>query len=344
MNPQRFLIPATALVLAGALRAQSSASLNWTNFIWQVQTVSGAKWQVPVAQAGQQLSPLPIDPGGARFELWTIKNSDLSDYLLDQKYVGTYVPQAHVTIFSEDPYVTRVRTRADRPFSVRIALDGLLSDPSAPPAARMVKLTHHVQSYGTGDGLGVNPDDATLLTESYLSVNGTVNLNYTVNAVPGADRSKVRGEERFTINSLPDYQAPESQIAAGEIQIWPVADGSIAGVEQGDDLRFSTPTVTLEAHDLYPDSRTYAQLYPGNAVLGTVGNVIEGSVIIIKGAVPVDRTLTLKDWDRVIDESGVWTMEFLTQTPFGIDRLDYVTFNINRNIKVIGGVNTMETN
>lgn len=342
MKTNQFLLPALALSLAAPAAGQSAASANWANFILQVQTGSGAEWQMPVDQAGQDLSPLAIDPGGARFELWTVKNSDLSDYLLDQKYVGSYVPQATVTILSEDPYVTRTRTRADRPFTVKIELNGLLTDPSAPPAARIVKLIHQVQSYGTGDGIGIDPSLATVLAETYLNQNGIISLDYALNSVPGADRSKVRGEETFTVNSLPDYQAPESQISARSIQIWPVADGSISGIADGDQLRFGTPTLTIDTNDLYPDSRTYVQLYPGTPVLGTVGFVVEGSVIILNQAGPSDRTITIEDWDRVIEESGDWTMELLTQTPFGIDRLDYVTFHINRDIEVNGSVTTVE--
>lgn len=329
-----------SLSLGTVADAQSAA--RWANFIRQVQTVSNAEWQVPVAQEGQQLSPLAIDPGGARFELWTVKNADLTDYLLDQKYVGTYVPQGTITIYSEDPYVTRIRTRADRPFAVNIRLAGLLTDPSAPPAARMVKLLHHVQSYGTGIGVGIDPDEAALVGQAYMNQNGDTLLNYTQTFIPGADRAKVRGEERFTVNSLPDYQAPELQISSETIQIWPVADGSISGIEDGDQLRFGTPPITLTLNDLYPDSRTYAQVYPGPPVLGTVGSVAEGSVIIVNGAAPLDRTITVADWDSVIDESGQWTIELVTQTPFGIDRLDYLTININRDIEVNGSVTTVE--
>lgn len=328
--------------LAMALCVPFAHAESYVNFIRQVQVFSNAEWQVPVGQTGQQLSPLAIDPGGARFELWTVEDSSLADYLLDEKYVGAYVPQAAVTIETEDPYVTIPRTRADRPFTVTISLNGMLSDPSAPAAARMVKVLQHVQSYGNGVGVGLDRGQATQLGEGYIGQNGTYILNYPANNIPGADRSKIRGEERFTINSLPDYQAPEAQLSSRYLQIWPVADGSIAGIEDGQQLRFSTPAITVTLNDLYPDSRTYAQLYKGAPSLGTVGAVIPGSAILINDAIPHDRVLVIDNWDAVIDSSGMWTMEVLTETPFGTDRLDYVSFNINRDLSVNGAVTTVE--
>lgn len=39
---------------------------------------------------------------------------------------------------------------------------------------------------------------------------------------------------------------------------------------------------------------------------------------------------------------GVWTMELLTSTPFGIDRLAHVTFTVDRTISVNGSVTTID--
>lgn len=333
---------ALLLSLASVLASTTAQADSYVNFIRQVQVFSTAEWQVPVAQQGQQLSPLAIDPGGARFELWTVENSTLADHLLDHKYVGAYVPQAAVTIETEDPYVTIPRTRADRPFTVTVTLNGMLIDPSAPLAARMVKILQHVQSYGNGVGVGLDRDQATKLAEGYIGQNGTYVLNYPLTNLPGVDRSKLRGEERITINSLPDYQAPEAQLASKYVQIWPVADGAISGIEDGAQLRFSTPTLTVTLNDLYPDSRTYAQIYKGSPVLGTVGAVVPGTAVLINDAIPHDRVLSVEDWDSVIDSSGTWTLEVLTETPFGTDRLDYVSFNINRDLSVNGAVTTVE--
>jgi hypothetical protein len=331
-------------LLAGGT-AFGQASDYYTNFVRQVQIPSGVRWDASVTPSGEQLSPLPINPGGARFELWTVQSDPLLVYLLDSKYVGTYVPIANVNIRTEDPYLyTGVpRTRADRPFVVDIDVSGLRSGITDPEPSKSVKLLRHVQSYGLGgNGTGLDRTQATLLSQVSLVNNATHRLTYTVTSIPGADRSKVAGEERFSVYSLADYQAPELQLSSMYVQIWPVADGSISGLAQNQMIRFKMPSVTLTLNDLYPDSRTYAQVYKGAPQLGTVGTVIGGSSLIVYGAVPQSRVLVLEDWDAVIDTDGQWTMELLTSTPFGVDRLAYVTFDVDRTIEMNGTFTTIE--
>jgi hypothetical protein len=334
-----FLLPA----LFAALGSEAPGNDDYTNFIRQVQTVSNAEWQVYVDPSGEQLSPLSVDPGGARFELWTVKNTPLQDYLLDHKYVGTYVPRAVLTIRSEDPYQVIPRTRADRPFFVDVDIQGLIiGDPSAPVAAQSVDLTHHVQSYGDTNGINIDRSQAQLFAEGSITENGVQTFSYALTSVPGADRAKVRGEERFTVMSLPDYQAPASQLAGGFIQIWPVADAQITGLNDGDFIRFKMPPFEIHLNDLYPDSETWAQVYPGSPSLGTAGTIVPGSAVVVSDSVPQDRVLRILDWDAALDDDGTWTLEVLHETPFGLERLDYVTFGIDRTLEVHGSVTTIE--
>jgi hypothetical protein len=116
----------------------------------------------------------------------------------------------------------------------------------------------------------------------------------------------------------------------------------ISGIADGESLRFNTPALTLTMNDLYPDSQTYAQIYKGSPALGTVGTVISGSALNYYDAVPHDRILVIENWADSVEESGDYTIELLTETPFGTDRLDYVTFSINRDIEVNGTVTTVE--
>lgn len=328
------------LILAAAGQNPGDA---FTNFIRQKQYPSGFERDVYVSSAGQRLSELAIDPGGARFELWTVKTNASAQYLLDTRFVSAYIPIATVAISTGDPYTTIPRTRADRPFTVSIQISGMSSDPSAQEAARRVRFLRHVQSYGaTGTGEGIDRSQATLHTQSFMDSNGTFTTAYSLTAIPASNLSKVRGEERFSVFSLEDYQAPASQLASKYVQVWPVADGEISGIASGASLRFDAPTLTFTMNDLYPDSRTYAQIYPGPAVLGTQGTVIPGSALIIYDTVPHNRTLVVTDWDEVIRESGQYTIELLTVTPFGTDRLHHVTFNINRDINVNATVSTVE--
>jgi hypothetical protein len=331
---------ATLLLTAATCAAQNT---NFQNFVRQVQLPDNTVWNVPVDAAGEDLSPLAINPGGARFELHTVSSDPFVGYLLDTKYVSAYTPVAEVQIRTEDPYETVPRTRADRPFYVDITTNGLLNGDSDPEASKRVKILHHVQSYGPGgDGSGVDRTQASLIGQGFLESNGTFRMTYAVNSVPGGDRTKVRGEERFSVFSLADYQSPESHLDSLFVQIWPVADGTLSGITPGQLIRFQAPTVTISVNDIYPDAEIYAQVYPGNESLGTVGVVVPGSALIIKEAVPQNRILTLEGWDDVMTSDGVWTMELLTSTPFGIDRLAHVTFTVDRTISVNGSVTTID--
>jgi hypothetical protein len=332
----------SGIFASGALASGQAAP--YTNFIRQTQMPTGVQWDVSVEAVGEQLSALAINPGGARFDLWAIKSSPLTNYLIDTSYVGAYVPMAGVVIRSEDPYAAIPRTRADRPFYVDVTVKGLLTGETDPVASKSVKLLRHVQSYGVGgNGVGLNRTQATMLSQVVISTNCTQRLSYILTSVPGTDRTKVRGEERFSVFSLEDYQSPESQIASRYIQIWPVADGSISsGLVQDQTIRQLVPQITLTLNDLYPKSRTYAQVYQGEPRLGVVGTVVPGSVLVINTSVPKSQVLVLRGYDAIFNKDGRWTMEILTVTPFGTDRLSYVSFNLNRTIEVNGTFTTIE--
>jgi hypothetical protein len=318
---------------------------NFTNFVRQVQLPDeDIQRDVAVAAAGQIESPLEINPNGARFELHTVRSDPFESRLLDTRYVGAYVPLGEVTIRTEDTNSLTPRTRADRPFYVDINVSGLHSGDDAPESSKSVKFYHHVQSYGlNGDGTNVDRTQATLHSQVLLSENKTETLTYAVTLIPGADRAKVRGEERFSIFSLEDFQAPESQLASQTVQIWPVAHGTISGIADGETIEFSTPTLTLAINDIYPDARVYAQIYKGEKRDdGHTGTIVPGSAVAVNESVPQNRLLTVSEWDAIITENGTWTMELLTFTPFGIDRLDWVTFNVDRTISVNTSATTVE--
>ncbi len=341
---KRHVFRITPLIILATCPAAPAETAEYTNFIRQFQTTSGVQWDASVAANGEQVSQLGVDKGGSRFELWTfLTNSPTTSYLLDTAFVGTYIPLAAVTIHSEDPYGPIPRTRADRMFSVDIAVNGLLNGANDPVSAKSVNLMRHVQSYGSG-GTGVNLDrsQATLLTQASVAQNGSRTLTYALTSVPGADRTKVRGEECFAVFSLADYQAPVAQIDSSYIQIWPVADGSLAGLTQAQLIRFALPQLTITLNDLYPSSTTYVQAYQGNPQLGVTGTTLPGSVLVLNESVPQSRVLTIKDYDAVFDHEGGWTIELLTVTPFGTDRLAYLSFEIDRTIKVNGTLTTHE--
>ncbi len=338
------LAPILAALSTLALHAQTN-NPNFTNFIRQIQLPDvGVQRDASVDASGQQESPLEINPGGARFELHTVRTTPLSSYLLDTRYVGAYVPLGGVVIRTEDTNAPTPRTRADRPFYVDVTVSGLLTGPDVPDASKSVKFLRHTQSYGTGgDGINIDRTQATLATQATINQNGMQTLTYTLTGIAGANRAKIRGEERFSVFSQADYQAPESQLASQTIQVWPVADGSLSGIVSGSVIGFTAPTLTIAANDLYPESRLYAQVYQGNKRDdGHVGAIVPGSAVVINESIPQNRLLTVTGWDSVLTADGVWTMELLTSTVFGIDRLGWVSFTVDRTISVNGSVTTID--
>jgi len=341
MSPLHYSITAIALLLSCRVTAQG---LTYTNFIRQTQYPSKVQWDTSLASAGSQLAALAIEQGGANFELWTVASgTQLTSYLLSSGYVGAYIPLATVALRSEDNTSTLPRTRADRPFFVDYTVSGLQTGMTYPAASMSVNLLRYVQAYPTGGtNVGIDRTQATLLTQSSTTTNGSQTLTFALTSIPNANRSKVRGEERFSVYSIADYQAPSAILASQFIQIWPVADGSITGITMNQLIRYSLPQLTLTLNDLYPTSSTYAQVYKGEAALGTTGSIVPGSALVINDSVPHCSVLTLKDYQAVFSSEGRWTMELLTATPFGIDRLAYVSFNIDRTIKVNGTLTTAE--
>lgn len=332
----------TLLLFCACVPVREASSNDYVFFIRQIQMPDNLEWDVSVAQTGQVQSPLEINPNGARFELWTIQNAPLRSYLLDSTYVNSYIPVSTVRIISEDPYETAPRTRADRPFSVEVTMVGLSSDPAAPPAARSVKLLRHAQAYpAQGIGTEIDRDLANLLSDGTLTDNGTHALAYPVNAVPGGDRTKVRGEERFSVFSLEDYQAPESLLDSVTLQVWPMTSHSLVGLVNDQIIKGAFPTLSIEYTDLYPDSWTYLQAYKGPPVLGTSGIIVPGSSVLVDGSVPQNEVLQVKDLDSVIREDGSWTIEVITVTPFGTERLQHLTIEVDRTIRVNGTLNTV---
>lgn len=338
----------TLILIAAMLSCMAQGQTNnagYTNFIRQIQLPDvGVQRDASVDAAGQQESPLEINPGGARFELHTVRTTPLQSYLLDTRYVGAYVPIASVVIRTEDVNAPTPRTRADRPFYVGVTVAGLLNGATDPEASKSVKLLRHTQSYGVGgNGIGIDRTQATLASQVTVNTNGTQTLTYALTGIAGADRAKIRGEERFSVFSQADYQAPESQLSAQTIQIWPVANGTLSGITSGQTIAFTAPTLTIAVNDIYPEARVYAQVYKGaKRDDGFVGTVVPGSAVVINESVPQNRLLVVTGWDSVLTEDGTWTMELLTSTPFGIDRLGWVSFTVDRTISINGTVTTFQ--
>ncbi|MEO5915414.1 MAG: hypothetical protein ABIS50_14365 [Luteolibacter sp.] len=359
-------------IFLGVIGMSCAFGQTYTNYIRQFQMPSGVTWDASdtVAATGTQDSALAINPGGARFDLWTINSSPYTEYLLDSSYVGTYVPIAQVVIDTEDTYGKDLtatgpvpvnlpskirRTRADRPFTVYVSISGLLSGADDPPASKSVNLLRHVQSYGTGVGVGIDRTQATLKTQSSITTNGQQVLSYSLTGIAGSNLKKLRGEERFSVFSIADPAAPTalpaSQLASQFIQVWPVADGNMTGIVQDQIVRFAMPAITITYHDIYPGSSVYAQVYKGERVAGKVGTVLTGSLKVNTGSEPLTEVLTPTNYDQLFTTDGRWTIELVTAVPFGTgteymltsaDLPAYVTFTVDRTIEMNGSFTTIE--
>ncbi|MES2923630.1 MAG: hypothetical protein V4819_18890 [Verrucomicrobiota bacterium] len=312
------------------LPAGATAS-NYVHYIRQTQLPADVTWDasVAVSSSGVTLSPLLLEADGSKFELWTVQLFPLVESLLDTTVISPYVPTAEVTIRSEDPYSLLPRTRADRPFYVDVTVQGILSGQNYPDISKGVSLIRQAQSYGsTGTGDNLDRNQATLISHSPITTNGTQTLTFVLNSISGADRAKVRGEERISVFCREDYLMPETVIDSKFIQVWPVADGTITGIAPGQTIWPVVPEVAITLNDLYPSSTTWVQVYKGNPQPGITGTNVPGTSLQLNDAVPVSHLLKLDNYGSVFDSDGLWTMEVLTKTPFGTDRIVSVSFTV----------------
>ncbi|BCX49724.1 hypothetical protein HAHE_36320 [Haloferula helveola] len=335
----------TLIVTLIGLASLDCRADGWINFVRQNQIDTGVVWDMPVNPIGNAPSALTLEEGGALFQLWTIRQDTATDYLLDQKVVGTYLPSGAIRIETGDPYPKLHRTRADQPFTVHFDVDGLLSGPGVPDAATRVLVEHHLAPY-IGAQTTVDPRVATGGTPAssgFVSTNGTTTLNFAASSLPATDPTKALGEEHFVIHALADGSIPQTQLASNFVQIWPVADGAIQGISNGDVVRMKAPNLSLVLKDLYPSSTTYLQVYEGSPALGTEGTVIEGSALVIDQDTSLDRTLVIRDWGDAVQKDGTYTLELVTITPFGTERLSFVQFTVNRELAVNALMGDIET-
>lgn len=335
-----------ALLLVGSNLATARAQSPY-HFLRQVSQATGLQLDVPIEEEGSRNAPLPILVGGSRFELWTVESNPVRDYLLDVDFVDLNLPKSSIRIVTEDPCTTVVRTRADRPFRVEVTTNGLLGFLGLPIIDDLIVVYRHVQSYDSEEflglnigGLSLNANQGILISTGLVTGDGIKVLQYPITAIPGADRSKVMGEERFSVLAVANLTSPGALLSKKVLQVWPVADGTIEGIDEGQTIRTAMPDLTLTANDLYPDSNTYAQIYRGEKRDGVAGKVLEGSAVTVQHRVPQHRQLRVTGWDDAVTESGRWTVELLTRTPFGIDRLDHVTFNAEKQIVIRASVSS----
>jgi len=331
------LIEALIVSWAGADPAD-----DYVNFIRQTQVDSGVEWDVTVAPSGESLSHEGVGPDGSIFELWSLHNLTASEYLLDEQYVSSYLPNAQLSITSADPYSLVPRTRVDQPFTVTVVVSGLDDGSSGTPpedipeAAKKVRFKHVARLYDEGSHeFPAESGNSTVIQNSFIDGNGSTGLTYSVTSLTGPDLTQVEGEEVFTISTLDDFGVSASVLDSKRIQIWPIASGSISGIDTA--VRYvEIPLIQVDLLDLYPASETYVRAYLGSPVPNPTNSfLVPSSYVKITDSVPQNRDLSLTELNEAFSREGPYTLELIHVTPFGYDLLDQVyPLQVDRTIEV----------
>jgi hypothetical protein len=320
--------------------------------IRQVQTVNGQTLTYDFSLSGDsgQIVSKPIPSTSATFYLYTQVTSGSSTTLklLDQKAVGTYLPAAKVKILSKDPAVP-ARTRIDESYGVEIEISGMSIAPEAPAYAKQLQVRRGFALYDP-ETRTTTPSTATgeYLNTFEFKANGKFEaaafpwLPWT----PVEETHQAMGEEYFKVLTYPDASTPQSVLASATIKIWPLAEVTITGIEQGKTY-VAPPTGEISLKNLYPKSTTYAQIYKGPQKDGTQGTVFSTDTVLAYNTTePQNAKIPLTQLGTFIEEDGEYTVEILTQTPFGENGapeiIGHVTFKVDATLNINGGVTTFE--
>lgn len=218
---------------------------------------------------GSFVALLPISEAGSRFELFAKGTPpDEKLYSLYEIPVGSY-PTVQLKTWSDDPYATVTRTRADMPFQVQMEVTNI--DPnSTVKGKRMLYFEKLVSEYApdaSRTSIDGNPD-YTVVEYFYFDQNETFRAHLTGTEAnitgPASDKLKLdlvrskdptypynfgdagefsdlsptntfkeKGEEYYRIYAWLSDELGWGRIAEQKVQIWPIADGEINAIVGG---------------------------------------------------------------------------------------------------------------
>lgn len=377
-------------IVAGAMSAtevrshESPPPVTVANEIRQIPLDPGlpVQFMYNLNDTGSQQVAAPIEGTGALFELWADGEGDDAGTktLVDSKVIGLYMPKGIFNIDVKDKnWIGSVtdhvsgktvqrpvyRTRADQPFSVTGTVANLLTDPTAPRAAREVNFLHLGTPATTGGYLVELDNQQTLQS---LVFTGSDTFNYTGPSLPGfaSDITLRNGEEKFEMRSYADETVSARwNVGSAIVKIFPVGtgvfmqqadDGGQAPFVDGQVFNDRVRDIFVHYTSVYPDSKTYVQIYKGEPSLGTVGGVVSVTVLNAAGAVEPQDTktiysaagITIKDsyLQPFFEQggSGVYTLEIIASdmpadfTNGGSERLAVISFTLNRSLRVKGQI------
>ncbi|RYD38257.1 MAG: hypothetical protein EOP86_01345 [Verrucomicrobiaceae bacterium] len=344
--------------------AMAAAPLMAQNaWIRQTDLGTGLNYDIPLGpNGGAFASTMPVPKEGTLLELFARGTAwDSAVYLLDSKIVQAYTPAVTVALATEDPYVRGDattgnyvrRTRADRPFSLRITVSGLVAGSSS-PAENSLYFCQKNCSYDplTYSGLGKTP---ALAYEANLS-NGITAVGPVYHELTGTALTKACGEQSYTFVRYAADNLPDTILAQPKLEVWPVASAAVTNLTAGTVYIDRLPPINIELSNLYPDSRTYTQIYRGPAALGTAGTVVGGTECRFgrfynptqaeaPTNVPQNQSIAVTDLSNYTPTDGIYTLEVWTETPFFNrvpERLRTITFEVDRVITSRGQLNSAE--
>jgi hypothetical protein len=333
-------------------------------FVRQTDLKTGQVYDIPyTTPGGPYTSPLPVSEDGAKFELFARGTAwDTNIYLLDTKLIYAYGPTARLSITTEDPYVfgdsaggTYVkRTRSDRPFTITTTVSGLVSSSDASAAEKSVYYEVRAMNYDPVTYSSLNMP--TSLLHAYNLGNGELTWGPVYHELASPTLMSGCGQQTYTCVQYAADNVPDTILAQPTVQIWPVATANIDKITSGQVFIDRIPTITFAMGHLYPDSRTYAQIYPGPAVLGKVGTLITGTERrygsyynpnqgVTPTNVPQDVQIAIDNISAYASADGIYTLEVITETPFFNrtgERLLKITFEVDRVISSRGALSTGE--
>lgn len=276
--------------------------------------------------------------------LGTPEKSEFLPDLLAEKMVGSYIPEASVTIVSQDTHHPP-RTRADKPYGVRFQVGKLppveqqvpQGSPRTVQIEQSYKLYHPTLFLPAGNGAG----EGRYSSGVELSKNGVFSLPTIYQQLPGYLPTQGTGEETFT--AYVKSGNTTAAVAAATIQIWPVANVQIQGIPANRRFMDIPDKIQVEMNNLYPDSITYARIYKGEPRLGAEGITVGSSVISHNTYAPQKAVVPVTGLESIVNTDGTYTIEVVTITPFNNrepERLAYATFEVDRLIEINAATTT----
>lgn len=369
-----------ALLLASA--GLSANAESYLNFLRQTHYDSGVVWDFPIGSSGTMPSPLGVGELGSLYELWALDTESASQIELRREMVSTYSPQISVTFETADPYQLAPRTRVDQPFTARVSIAGSDPDwkNSLAETIGTFDIVHlgflfPGNDYTLDDAGGAN--EPQVIRQFRITENGEYVFQFPMTNLTGADMTKLVGAEFFAITSPDRYNSGHGNNADGVdgdnpglakkldiilsdevlensyvvgnifewsmVQIWPIAEGSIEGID-GNMIYGKVPPVSLRLVDLYPDSTTYLRVYKGSPNPAPANLIKIGpAAVVIHDSTPQDRTIVVSDLDKYLPEEGSYTLEVIHTTPFGTEILSqFYPLQVDWDIDFHGNIISIE--